>query len=322
VVTENWLSTVDIHVVAIPMRTRFRGITVREAALLHGPGGWGEFAPFLEYGVGEASAWLASAREACTGGWPAPVREAIPINITVPACGAARARAIVTEGSGRTVKVKVAEAGQRLDDDIERVEAVRDALGADGRIRVDANGGWSVEQAVRAVRALDRAAGGLEYVEQPCAALADLAAVRRRIDVPVAADESIRKAEDPLRVAVAGAADIAVLKVAPLRGVAPALRVAQACGLPCVVSSAVDTSVGLAAGLALAGALPELEYACGLGTLSLMSADVTTDPLLPVDGMTQLRRPDPDPQLLADLAAPADRIAWWQTRIADCAAAL
>ncbi|HEX3816445.1 MAG TPA: o-succinylbenzoate synthase [Mycobacteriales bacterium] len=325
-VVTDWLSTVDIHVVSIPMRTRFRGITVREAALLHGPAGWGEFAPFLEYGVAESAAWLAAAREACTTSWPAGVRDAIPINTTVPACDVEQARRIVAAGGagavGGTVKVKVAETGQQLADDIARVEAVRAELGPAGKIRVDANAGWSIQEAVAAIRALDRAAGGLEYVEQPCAGLDELAAVRRRVEVPIAADESIRKAEDPMRVVVAGAADIAVLKVAPLGGVARALQVAEACGLPCVVSSAVDTSVGLAAGLALAAALPELDYACGLGTLSLMSGDITGDPLIPELGLTAVRRPDPDTALLAEFAAPADRASWWHARIADCAAAL
>src|SRR5690606_5329144 len=152
---------------------------------------------------------------------------------------------------------------------------VRSALGPGGAIRVDANGAWDVDAAVSAITELARAAGGLQYVEQPCASLEELAAVRRKRDVPVAADESIRRADEPMKVAVAEAADIAVLKVAPLGGVRRALRVAEACGLPCVVSSAVETSVGLAAGLALAAALPELEYACGLGTVSLLSRDAT-----------------------------------------------
>jgi len=315
----DWLAGVDIHVVSIPMRTRFRGIEVREAALLHGPAGWGEFAPFLEYGTAESASWLAAAREACTEKWPAGVRDEIAVNATVPACDPSRAAQIVADSGCGTAKVKVAEVGQGIDADIARVTAVRAALGRTGRIRVDANGGWTVDQAVVAVRALDRAAGGLEYVEQPCASLDELAAVRRRIDVPIAADESVRKAEDPLRVAVAGAADIVMLKVAPLGGVARALQVAAACGLPCVVSSAVDTSVGLAAGLALAAALPDLPYACGLATLSLLTADVTAEPLRPVAGKTAVRRPEPEAALLAELAAPPDRVAWWHHRIADCA---
>jgi O-succinylbenzoate synthase len=285
---------------SIPMRTKFRGITVREGALIQGPAGWGEFSPFAEYGPAESARWLASAIESATAGWPAPRRDAVPVNVTVPAVGPERAAAIVAASGCRTAKVKVAEPGQSEPDDIERVVAVRDALDAaapGGRIRVDANGGWSVEQAARMLARLARYS--LEYAEQPCATLDELAAVRRLTDIPVAADESIRKAEDPLRVRAAGAADIVVIKVQPLGGVRAALRVAEACGLPAVVSSAVDSSVGLAAGVALAAALPELPYACGLATMSLMTGDVTADPLTEQAGALAVRRPAVDPAALA-----------------------
>jgi O-succinylbenzoate synthase len=282
---------------AIPMTVRFRGIVVREGALIEGPAGWGEFSPFAEYGPKECARWLASALESATQGWPAPVRDRVPVNVTVPAVGPEQAIEIVTASGCRTAKVKVAERGQTEAQDIERVEAVREALGPGGAIRVDANGGWEVGQAARMLRRL--AAFGLEYAEQPCATLAELAELRRLIDIPVAADESIRKAEDPLRVRAAGAADIVVLKVQPLGGVRAALQVAEACGLPVVVSSAVDTSVGLAAGVALAAALPELPYACGLGTMSLLSGDVTADPLVPDGGALPVRRPGVDPTQLA-----------------------
>jgi O-succinylbenzoate synthase len=283
---------------AIPMRTRFRGITVREGALIQGPVGWGEFSPFAEYGPKESARWLASAIESATAGWPAPVRERVPVNVTVPAVGPDRARAIVAASGCRTAKVKVAEKGQSDGEDIERVAAVRDALGPGGRIRVDANGGWSVERAARLLKRLD--AYSLEYAEQPCATLSELAELRRLIDVPVAADESIRKAEDPLRVRAVGAADIVMVKVQPLGGVRAALEVAAGCGLPAVVSSAVDTSVGLAAGVALAAALPELPYACGLATMSLLSGDVTAAPLAEAGGELPVRRPDVDLEALAE----------------------
>src|SRR5436190_93913 len=203
---------------AIPLRTRFRGIMVREGMLIEGPAGWGEFCPFIEYDDRESISWLATAVEQCTEGWPEPVRERIPVNCTVPVVGPARAHEI-TAGSG-------------------------------------------------------------------CRTIEELAAVRRRVDVRIAADESIRRAEDPLRVAVAGAADVAVIKCTPLGGVRRSLQVAEAAGLPCVVSSALETSVGLAAQLALAGALPELDFACGLGTLSLLDGDVVAGDaaLRPVDG--------------------------------------
>lgn len=176
--------------------------------------------------------------------------------------------------------------------------AVRDALGPAGRLRVDANGAWDTGEAVRRLKRLDRY--DLEYAEQPCATLEELAAVRRACDVPIAADESIRRAEDPLRVRAAEAADVAVVKVQPLGGVRAALRVVEACGLPAVVSSAVETSVGPAAGLALAAALPALPYACGLGTRSLLSGDVVAEPLVPVGGRLAVRRPPVDFQHLSD----------------------
>src|SRR6266567_8566368 len=202
-------------VYSVPMRTRFRGITVREGVLLRGPAGWGEFSPFLDYDDRECVPWLASAVESATEGWPAPVRDRIPINCTVPVVSPERAHELVRASGCGTAKVKVAEPGVPLARDVERVAAVRDALGPSGRLRVDANGAWDVAAAVAAIRALDRAAGGLEYVEQPCTDIAELADVRRRVDVRIAADESIRRADDPLRVALAGAADIAVIKVAP-----------------------------------------------------------------------------------------------------------
>ncbi|MQY09001.1 o-succinylbenzoate synthase [Actinomadura sp. RB68] len=286
-----------MRVFSIPMRTRFRGVTRREGVLVRGPAGWGEFSPFAEYGPAESARWLAAAREAAFQGWPEPVRDRIPVNVTVPAVGPEQAFAMVRASGCATAKVKVAERGQGDVDDLARVEAVRAAIGPAGKVRVDVNGGWDVEHAVRMVRELDRF--GLEYVEQPCATLEELAAVRRRVDVPVAADESIRRAEDPLRVRAAGAADIAVLKVQPLGGVRAALKVAEATGLPVVVSSAVETSVGLAAGVALAAALPELPYACGLATLSLLEGDVAAEPLRAEGGVLPVRRPAVDEAALA-----------------------
>jgi len=314
----------DVRVYAVGLRTRFRGITVREGVLLRGPAGWGEFCPFPEYGDAESAAWLAAAVEACSVGWPPPVRDRVPVNCTVPAVDAETAHAMVVAAGCRTAKVKVADHPSSLAADLARVEAVRAALGPSGSVRVDANGAWPVPTAVAAIRALDRAAGGLEYVEQPCATLAELAAVRRLVDVRIAADESIRRAADPLRVAVSGAADLAVIKCSPLGGVRAALRVAEAAGLPCVVSSAVETSVGLAAGLALAGALPSLDFACGLGTASLLAADVVAEPLLPVDGQLPVPRsaPAPDPELLTaggGRAADPDRHRWWLERLARVA---
>ncbi|WP_308292114.1 o-succinylbenzoate synthase [Prauserella alba] len=307
---------VDVSgVFSLPMRNRFRGITVREGVLLRGPAGWGEFSPFRDYGDAEAVPWFTAAVEASRDGWPEPVRDAVEVNTTVPVVSPERAHALVSASGCRTAKVKVADPRSSLADDCARVEAVRDALGTGGAVRVDANAAWDVDTAVTALRELDGAAGGLEYAEQPCPSVAELAEVRRKVGVLIAADESIRRAEDPLRVAVAGAADVAVLKAAPLGGVRRALDVAEACGLPCVVSSAVESSVGLAAGLALAGALPELDFACGLGTASLLTADVTSAPLSPVEGRIPVPRTAPEPDLFADHAADPDTTRWWDERL-------
>lgn len=309
----------DARVYAIPMVTRFRGIEVREGMLIEGPAGWGDFCPFPEYDDREAASWLTTAIEACTVGWPDPVRGRIPVNATVPAVAPAIAHEIVSASGCRTVKVKVADHPDSIDEDIARLEAVRDAVG-DGHVRVDANGAWDVDTAVTAIPRLDRAAGGLQYVEQPCTTIDELAQVRRKTDVRIAADESIRRAEDPMKVAVAEAADIAVIKCTPLGGVRRALRVAESCGLPVVVSSAVETSVGLSAGLALAGALPELDLACGLGTLSLLDGDVVgpARALTPVDGYLPVApvTPTPDPALLDryEMRDPA-RVRWWRDRL-------
>lgn len=278
----------------LPMRLRFRGVTSRAGVLLRGPAGWGEFSPFEEYGSAYSARWLAAAREAACTPFPTPVRDRVPVNTTVPAVDPATAYDLVVRSGCATAKVKVGEAGQDLAIDVERVAAVRDALGPAGALRVDANAAWDVETAVLAIGRLDAAAGGLEYVEQPCATLGEMAEVRERVTVPLAADESVRTADDPLRIAGLDAADVLVVKVQPLGGVARALEVVDAAGLPAVVSSALETSVGLAAGVALAAALPELPYACGLGTATLLSADVTDQPLTPRDGYLEVRRVAPD----------------------------
>lgn len=305
-----------MKVLSIPLRTRFRGITVREVAFLEGAAGWGEWSPFLEYPPEVAEPWLRCAEEAMAGDWPAPLRDRVPVNVTVPAVGPDRAREIVLAGGCRTAKVKVAEPGQGIEDDLARVAAVREALGPGGLIRVDANGGWSVDDAVDAIARIERAAGGLEYAEQPVASVEDLARVRRRVQVPVAADESIRRAEDPYRVRDLEAADIAVLKVQPLGGVRACLEIAERIGLPVVVSSALETSVGIAAGVALAAALPDLPHACGLATVQLLTADVALQPLLPVDGALPVGRPVLDPRRVEELAADPDRVAHWEARLA------
>ena len=306
------------YVVSLPMRVRFRGIMEREALLLHGPAGWGEFCPFPEYDDAEASRWLAAAVEAGWHGFPVPLRSVIPVNATVPAVSADRVPEVLARfGRVDAVKVKVAERGQTLDDDAARVAAVRSLL-PHAAIRVDANGGWDVPSAVSALTRL--AAVGLEYAEQPVPSIDGLAEVRSQLraagtPVLIAADESVRKESDPLRVARAGAADLLVVKVAPLGGVRRALDIVAQAGLPAVVSSALDTSVGIRAGLALAASLPELPYACGLGTVSLFESDITADPLVADDGAIRLRDVSADAGLLERYAASAERRDWWLERL-------
>jgi O-succinylbenzoate synthase len=303
-----------LHVVALPMRVRFRGIDVREVALFDGPAGWGEFGAFLEYAPPEAAHWLASAVEAAYQAPPSPVRDRIPINATVPAVDPARVPAVLARFPGaRTAKVKVAEPGQTLADDVARINAVRALVAT---VRVDANGGWTVPEAAAAARALT-ADGPLEYLEQPCATVPELAELRRLVDVPVAADESIRKADDPLLVVRAKAADVAVLKVAPLGGVARLLEIAAQIDVPIVVSSALDSAVGMARGLLAAGCLPDLRYACGLGTGGLFVEDVT-DMAPAVDGYLPVGPVTPDPGRLHALAAPPARRDWWIERVKAC----
>ena len=306
-----------LHVVALPMRVRFRGITVREVALIDGPTGWGEFGAFLEYPPPEAAHWLASAVESSYAPRPSGIRDRIAINATVPAVAPGQVAEVLARFPGcSTAKVKVAEPGQTLADDVARVNAVRAVVPT---VRVDANGGWSVPEAVAAAQALT-ADGALEYLEQPCRTIAELAEVRRRVAVPVAADESIRKADDPLAVVRAGAADIAVLKVAPLGGIAALLDIAARIDIPVVISSALDSAVGITAGLAAAAALPRLQHACGLGTGGLFVTDVAD--LQPVNGSLPVVDVIPDPARLAALAAPADRRDWWIARVRECHALL
>jgi O-succinylbenzoate synthase len=305
------------HVVDLPLVTRFRGLISREAVLFEGPSGWSEFSPFVEYDDKEAAAWLRAALEF---GWqeaPALVRHTVPVNATVPAIDAAAVPALLARFPGcRTAKVKVADPGGTLAEDVERVRAVRAALGPEGRIRIDANGLWNIDEAEHAIHAL--AEFDLEYVEQPCATIEELAEIRRRtdyLDLPIAADESVRKETDPLLVSRSEAADLLVVKVQPLGGIRAVLAMQAETGLPLIVSSALDTSVGISMGAFLAGALPELDYDCGLATASLLAADVTGDPLLPVDGSIPVRRVVPDTALLDEHAATPERREWWLARI-------
>lgn len=296
------------RVVALPMRTRFRGITTREAMIFQGPAGWGEFSPFVEYDDVESSSWLAAGIEAAYLGPPTPVREAVEVNATVPAVPAEQVAALLARYPGATTaKVKVAEPGQPLADDVDRVAAARAAV---PNVRIDANGNWSVAQAVAAIKAI----GDVQYVEQPCPTVEELAEVRRAVSVPIAADESIRRAEDPMRVVAHDAADVAVLKVAPLGGMRAVLRLADELTMPIVVSSALDTAVGIAAGVATAAALPRLDLACGLGTGALFVDDVA-DPFVPVGGVVEPRWVD---VIGEPPSATREREEWWRRRLERC----
>ncbi|WP_285136306.1 o-succinylbenzoate synthase [Microbacterium sp. lyk4-40-TSB-66] len=308
------------RVVALPLATRFRGIRTREAVVFEGPQGWTEFSPFTEYADTESATWLAGALDF---GWepvPPARRDAIPVNATVPAVAASEVAGILARYDGcRTAKVKVAEAGQTLADDVARVRAVREVMGPEGRVRIDANAAWNVDEAERAVHALCEF--DLEYVEQPCAEIDELAQLRERIaylDIAIAADESVRKAADPLLVARAGAADLLVIKAQPLGGVHAAIDIVAQAGLPAVVSSALDTSIGLSMGAALAAALPQLDFDCGLGTASLFAADVVASPLVARGGMLSLERPRPSSADLDRVAADGERRDWWLARLRRC----
>ncbi|GAA4391901.1 o-succinylbenzoate synthase [Tsukamurella soli] len=306
----------EVLVYAIPMPARFRGIDVREGMLLRGPLGWGEFCPFDDYDDAVAAVWMAAAVEATHTGWPAPVRDRVEVNCIVPAVEPEQAAERVRRSGCRTVKVKVAhESG--IAADVERVAAVRDALGPTGAIRVDANGAWGVEEAAANLRLLDRAAGGLQYAEQPCATYDEMKVLHGRTSVPLAADELIRRAVDPFDARARDVADVAIIKATPLGGVRRGLAVAESTGLACVVSSALETSVGLAAQLRLAGALPTLDHACGLDTLSLFASDVVaTGSSRSAGGVIAVpeRAPSPDPALLERLRATPERERWWRER--------
>lgn len=307
----------DAHVVALPMRVRFRGITTREAVVLRGPAGWTEFSPFVEYDDAEAAAWL---RATVDFGWTdhEPAADSVPVNATVPAIAADDVADLLARYPGcATAKVKVAEPGTTVDDDVARVAAVRRVMGSDASVRVDANGLWSVEQAAAALERL--APFDLQYAEQPCATVPELAELRTRIaglGVRIAADESVRKASDPLAVARAGAADVLVVKTQPLGGITAAGAVIADAGLPCVVSSALDTSVGLGMGAFLAAAAMTPGYAAGLGTAAMFAGDVTAEPLLPVDGRVPVRRVDVAVEMVERYAASPERTAWWRERVA------
>ena len=292
----------------IPLTTRFRGLTHRHGLLVEGPSGWGEFAPFDDYSVVADARWLNSTVEATHGNWPKSLRDTVEVNAIVPLVPAEAAFEIVRKSSCRTAKVKVGGGGG-IDDDVARVAAVRDALGPEGKLRIDVNGAWSAPEAERALKVLGEFS--LEYVEQPCATIDELSALRRSVDVPIAVDEGLRTAPEPGAVlGLSDAADVLILKAAPLGGVNAAVDIGKKYGIPVAVSSALETSIGLSAGLALAAAVPHERYASGLGTATLLAADVTSRSLVPEDGQLLVTRPVVDRSLLATVASSRDLDAW------------
>lgn len=290
------LESLELHPIRIPLRYRFRRVDHREAVLIRGPSGWGEFSPFPEYSPLIASRWLAAALESACALLPDPVRTRIPVNVTIPVVSPEVAGALVHESGARTAKVKVGDPGSVPEQDEERLDAVAEALGPGGRIRIDVNATWTVDEAVANLERLQRFE--LEYVEQPVATIEEMVELRGRVAVPIAADELVRLEPDPLKVAESGAADILVMKVQPMGGVSRVLDLAKRSGLPVVLSSALETSVGIYPGLLVASLLEDLPYACGLGTVALLQGDPTMSPLVPFDGFLEVRRPEPDPGLL------------------------
>ena len=302
----------SLQVVALPLRGKFRGITVREVALFNGPAGWGEFSPFLEYDDVESSTWLLSAIDAATNSAPMAHRGFIKVNATLPASNDLKEiEELLRSYSGcDTVKIKV---GSNLAEDVVRVARVR-ALLPKAKLRLDVNGGWSVDEALVNLYEIFEEVGPLEYVEQPCATLSELRDLKAKlkIDFKITGDEIIRKAQDPFALDLEGAVDILMLKVAPLGGITRAREIGAHYKLPLVVSSALDSAVGIGYGLQLAASLPSLDYSCGLATGQLLSADVASLPI--VEGQIEVKSISPDAELLAKYAVPVERLNWWKER--------
>ncbi|VEI13692.1 o-succinylbenzoate synthase [Trueperella bialowiezensis] len=300
----------NIYVYRLRFTNRFRRLDERDGLLIEGGTGWAEVSPFWDYDDDVAARWLAAGYEAAQRGYPEPIRQKVPVNETIPAVDAQTAYDLAAASSCSTFKVKIADHPESLAEDLTRLEAVR-AAAPTARIRIDANGAWGAEEAVRNIGLMNRAAGGLEYVEQPCRQVDELAQVRRKVDVPIAADESIRIDGLAQEVVRTQAADLVVLKNQPLGGVRRALRLQEELGVPVVVSSAVESSVGLRAGIALAAALPELPYACGLATSRLFDRDITSKPLVPHDGQIEVR--DVVPEFSEPVSAELEQR--WATRL-------
>jgi O-succinylbenzoate synthase len=300
----------SMRVVALPTKTNFRGINLREVALFQGEFGWGEFSPFLEYGYAESAPWLACAIEAATKPAPKLYRTSVRVNGTIPSLNdPAEIERIVNSFPGvQTFKVKV---GENLPEDIARLAMVK-SLRPKAKLRIDVNGTWSVQEAITNLRAIYENIGPLEYVEQPCATVEELRELKEnlKIDIKIAGDEVLRKARDPFAVDLSAAVDILMLKVQPLGGIARAHKLAEHHKLPVVVSSALESAIGINYGLSLAASLPEMNFDCGLGTGSLLSANVADLPI--VNGEIQITDVEPD---FEGLELAPERFEWWKNRV-------
>ena len=294
----------SLRVIALPMKTNFRGISVREVALIKGSHGWGEFSPFLEYDAAEAAPWLACAIEAATTPKPLLYRSSAAINGTIPALNDSAALKVIADSfpGVNTFKVKV---GNNLAEDLARVNVIRQ-LQPDAKIRIDVNGLWSVAQAEEFLTAV----GEIEYVEQPCATLEELRELKARTSVKIVGDEILRKASNPFEIDLSGAIDFLMLKVQPLGGIKRAHALAEHHNLPIIVSSALESAVGINYGLMLAASFKEMNFDCGLGTGSLLAADVAHLPI--VDGKIEISEFEPQ---LDGLDVAPDRFDWWKNRI-------
>ena len=297
-----------LRVIALPTKTNFRGITVREVALFKGQYGWAEFSPFLEYDDAEASHWLACAIEAATTPRPQLFRTSVAVNGTIPALNDSVQLQTIVESfpAVRSFKIKV---GNNLVEDLARVQIIRQ-LRPEAKIRVDVNGLWSLDQA----EAFLTAVGEIEYVEQPCATIEELKELKRRTSVKIVGDEILRKADNPFEIDLTGAVDYLMLKVQPLGGIKRAHAIAEHHKLPIVVSSALESAVGINYGLTLAASFEEMNFDCGLGTGSLLAQDVAHLPI--VDGKIEITEFEPQ---LDGLDVAPDRFEWWKNRIMRCA---
>jgi O-succinylbenzoate synthase len=300
----------SMRVIALPTKTNFRGINVREVALFQGEYGWGEFSPFLEYDYQECAPWLMCAIEAATKPRPQLYRNSVRVNGTIPATNDKSViKSLVETYQGvKTFKVKV---GDNLGEDIVRLAQIR-SLGRDIKIRIDVNGLWSVQDALTNLYAFYEEVGPFEYVEQPCATLEELRELKASIHIPlkIAVDEAIRKAKDPFAIDLSGAADLVMLKVQPLGGIARAHQLAEHHKLPVVVSSALESAVGINYGLQLAASFPEMNFDCGLGTGSLLRADVASLPI--VNGEIEITEVEPD---FNGYEVAPERYEWWKNRV-------